>query len=114
MNDNPISIAGVQAAYAEGADWLAQLKVYIDKNFEFVKEFIETKLPKAVFRIPEATYLGWVDVGAYLGDVESLPKFFADNAGVLLEGGNMFVQNSDGFKCCMPEKGIRRRHESNC
>lgn len=97
MNDNPISIAGVQAAYAEGADWLAQLKVYIDKNFEFVKEFIETKLPKAVFRIPEATYLGWVDVGAYLGDVESLPKFFADNAGVLLEGGNMFVQNSDGF-----------------
>lgn len=25
------------------------------------------------------------------------PLFFANKAGVLLEGGNMFVQNSDGF-----------------
>ena len=28
---------------------------------------------------------------------ENLPVFFAYQAGVLLEGGNMFVQNSDGF-----------------
>lgn len=28
---------------------------------------------------------------------ENLPLFFAYKAGVLLESGNMFVQNSDGF-----------------
>jgi len=26
-----------------------------------------------------------------------LPLYFANNAGVLLEGGNMFVANSDGY-----------------
>ena len=54
-------------------------------------------LPKAVFRIPEATYLGWVDIGAYVEQGEDLPLLFANEAAVLLEGGNMFVQNSDTY-----------------
>ena len=45
----------------------------------------------------EATYLAWVDLNAYFAPNEDLPTFFAYKAGVLLEGGNMFVQNSDGF-----------------
>ena len=45
----------------------------------------------------EATYLAWVDLSAYFTPDEDLPMFFAYKAGVLLEGGNMFVQNSDGF-----------------
>lgn len=45
----------------------------------------------------EATYLAWVDLGAYFTPEEDLPMFFAYKAGVLLEGGNMFVQNSDCF-----------------
>jgi cystathionine beta-lyase len=44
-----------------------------------------------------------------------LPLFFANNAGVLLEGGDMFVRNSDTFirlNLAMPrsmlEEGLRR------
>jgi len=36
-------------------------------------------------------------LSAYFNKDEDLPMFFAYNAGVLLEGGNMFVQNSDCF-----------------
>lgn len=97
MNDNPLSIAAAQAAYEQGEEWLNQLQQYIDKNFEFVRDYLAERLPEAKFRIPEATYLGWVDISAYLPGVDALPKFFAEKAGVLLEGGNMFVQNSDGF-----------------
>ena len=57
--------------------------------------------------------------GAYLAarfaPDEQLPLFFAYEAGVLLEGGNMFVQNSDGFirlnlACprAILEEGLRR------
>ena len=95
--ENPLSIAATQAAYEHGHEWLAQLKDYLDDNFAFTKEYLETHLPEAEFRIPEATYLAWVNVGAYLPDEENLPLYFANNAGVLLEGGNMFVANSDGF-----------------
>ena len=97
INDNPISIAGFQAAYAHGEEWLEELKTYLDNNFEFLCQYLAEHLPEAKFKIPEATYLGWVDVSAYLPGETELPRFFADKAGVLLEGGNMFVQNSDGF-----------------
>ncbi|SDF69929.1 MalY/PatB family protein [Sporomusa acidovorans] len=97
LTENPLSIAGVQAAYAHGSEWLEELKGYLDGNFAYVRDFLAEHLPKAKFRLPEATYLGWVDVGAYLPAEDNLPKFFADKAGVLLEGGNMFVQNSDGY-----------------
>ena len=69
----------------------------------------------AKYRVSEATYLAWVDLGEYFAPDEDLPMFFAYRAGVLLEGGNMFVQNSDCFirlnlACprAVLEEGLRR------
>ncbi|WP_066299282.1 hypothetical protein [Bacillus sp. FJAT-29937] len=88
---------GLVAAYEHGHEWLKQLKNYLDDNFAFTKQYLEQHLPEAIFRIPESTYLAWVNIQAYLPDEENLPLYFANNAGVLLEGGNMFVDNSDGY-----------------
>ncbi len=60
-------------------------------------EYLAEHLPRAKYQISEATYLAWVDLNEYFEPDEKLPLFFAYKAGVLLEGGNMFVQNSDGF-----------------
>lgn len=95
--DNPLSIAAAQAAYLHGEAWLRQLKEYLDSNFEFTRQYLAEHLPKAVFRIPEATYLAWVNISPYVSKDVELPLYFANNAGVLLEGGNMFVANSDGY-----------------
>lgn len=95
--DNPLSVAGAQTAYEKGEDWLNELQKYLDKNFNFTKEYLEKHLPKAKFRISEATYLAWIDLSEYFDKNEDLPMFFAYKAGVLLEGGNMFVQNSDCY-----------------
>ncbi len=95
--DNPLSIAAAQSAYEKGEEWLNELQVYLDQNFELTKTYLQDHLPKAKFRISEATYLAWVDLSAYFESDENLPLFFAYKAGVLLEGGNMFVQNSDCF-----------------
>ena len=96
-SDNPLSIAAAQAAYMYCEDWLEQFKVYLDNNFKFTEEYLKENLPKAIFKIPEATYLAWVNISAYVNKNENLPLLFAKKAGVLLEGGNMFVQNSEGF-----------------
>ena len=95
--DNPLSIAAAQAAYEKGEPWLEELRAYLDENFRFTGEYLKEHLPKAKYRVSEATYLAWVDLNAYFEPDEHLPLFFAYKAGVLLEGGNMFVQNSDGF-----------------
>lgn len=94
---NPLSIVAVQAAYANGAEWLDALRSYLDGNFSFVASYLKKYLPEAKFRIAEATNLAWVNVEAYLPNEENLTLFFANKAGVLLEGGNMFVSNGDGY-----------------
>ena len=113
--DNPLSIAAAQAAYEKGDEWLQELRAYLDGNFEFTVNYLKEHLPKAKCRISEATYLAWVDLSAYFKPDEHLPLFFAYKAGVLLEGGNMFVQSSDGFirlNLACPratiEEGLRR------
>ena len=95
--DNPLSVAAAQAAYEKGEPWLEELRAYLDDNFRLVGEYLAEHLPKAKYRVSEATYLAWVDLNDYFAMDEDLPMFFAYKAGVLLEGGNMFVQNSDGF-----------------
>lgn len=113
--DNPLSIAAAQAAYEKGGEWVEALRAYLDENFRFTKEYLAEHLPKAVFRISEATYLAWVNLSEYFDPDEHLPLFFAYKAGVLLEGGNMFVQHSDCFirlNLACPrarlEEGLRR------
>jgi len=94
---NPLSIVAAEAAYAYGQEWLEEVCIYLDENFDFSQQFLSQHLPKAIFTIPEATYLAWIDLNAYFTKDENLTLFFANNAGVLLEGGNMFVSNADGF-----------------
>lgn len=117
---NPLSLSATQAAYECGGDWLEQLKGYLDDNFRLVTEYLATHLPGAICRTPEATYLAWVDLNRCLPNVEDLPMFFANQAGVLLEGGDaMFVGSAKGFvrlNLAMPraiiEKGLHRMSDA--
>ena len=95
---NPLSIAAHKAAYEHGGAWLEQLKAYVDGNLKLVDEFLKGNIPAARFTIPEATYFAWVDLGDVLPQVADLPDFFANRAGVLLEGGDgLFVGNAKGY-----------------
>ncbi len=113
---NPLSVAAHKAAYEHGGEWLEQLKAYIDSNLEFVDGFLKENIPDAHFTIPDATYFAWVDLSDVLPDVADLPDFFANNAGVLLEGGDaLFVDNAAGYirlNLAMPrsivETGLKR------
>ena len=108
---NPMSLTAAKAAYDKGGPWLEALRTYLDGNFTFVKQFLEQNLPDAVMNISEATYLAWVDLSRCLPDVDDLPGFFANNAGVLLEGGDgLFVGNAEGYirlNLAMPRATIK-------
>lgn len=95
--DNPLSLAAAQAAYEQGGPWLEELLVYLDENFHFVRDYLAQHLPLARFRIPQATYLAWVDLSRYFGPGEDLARFLAYQAGVLVDDGSMFVRNAEGF-----------------
>ena len=59
--DNPLSIAAAQSAYEKGEPWLEELQLYLDENFRFVGEYLAEHLPRAKYRISEATiWPGWI------------------------------------------------------
>lgn len=93
---NPLAIAGVKAAYSQGEDYLASLKSYLDGNFELLATYLKENLPQVGFKIPEATYLAWLDLSFYLDGTEGdIGLELANQAGILVESGGMFVQNGD-------------------
>ncbi|MDA8693351.1 PatB family C-S lyase [Saprospiraceae bacterium] len=95
--ENPLSIVAAQAAYTHGHDWLIELAEYLDDNFRYLKTQLDKHLPHTNFVIAESTYLAWINISHYFPENENLTLFFARNAGVLLEGGDMFVANADGY-----------------
>ena len=93
---NPISVAAATGVFANGEPWRQELLAYLDDNFAYVAETFAAELPEAVFAIPEATYLAWVNLSAYFPADLNLTRYFAEATGVLLEGGDMFVADADG------------------
>ncbi len=95
---NPLSLTAHEAAYEQGGEWLRALKGYLDENFALLDAFLKRELPGAVFTVPEATYLAWVDLRKCLPGVEDLDAFFAERARVITESGNRnFVDDAEGF-----------------
>lgn len=101
---NPISLAAAQGVYENGHQWLETLRGYLDKNFSLLESELKAHLPDAIFKIPDATYLAWIDLSAYFPASVNLTRLFLDEAGVIIEGGEMFI--SDG--------GIRIRMNVAC
>ncbi len=115
--ENPLSLAAAQAAYEKGEDWLEQLLAYLDGNMALVEDILKAELPRARFRVPEATYLAWIDLGAYFPPEERLVRYFATRAGVLVEDGGMFVQNGEGcirLNLAAPRSVVREAMERIC
>ena len=97
-SENPLSIVATQTAYEKGEDWLAAMNDYLDDNFKYLANFLEQELPHAEFKIPEATYLAWVDLSYYIKEKEinePIAKYFIKHAGVIIEGQEQFVHNAE-------------------
>jgi cystathionine beta-lyase len=90
-----MGLVACKAAYEGGADWLAQLLVYLEGNIALI-ERRASAMESVRFRKPEGTYLGWIDfrgLGLKDAELESLLK----NAKVWLSGGRAFGAGGDGF-----------------
>ena len=58
---NIFAIEAYNAAYSYGKQWSKEVNEYIYNNFLLMKQFIDQKMNKIKFEIPQATYMGWLD-----------------------------------------------------
>ncbi len=87
----------MEAAYANGDNWLEQLLDYLWQNYLLVKTFFNKNLPKVKVMTLEATYLVWLNFTEYGMNDEELSKFIVEEAKVGLNNGGRFGTGGDGW-----------------
>ncbi|PYG88256.1 cystathionine beta-lyase [Ruminiclostridium sufflavum DSM 19573] len=95
--NNCMSIAGTQAAFRYGDEWLEQLIEYIEGNVTFVLEYFYRYIPSIRPVRPEGTYLVWLDCRQMGLSGHELTRFMALKAGVAMSAGTYFGRNGEGF-----------------
>ncbi len=88
----------LEAAYNEGAEWLNELKVYLEGNVALVDEFIKANMPEVGFVKPEATYLLWFDFRKWNLSPSKLKKAMIEIGQVGLNDGVSFGKEGAGFQ----------------
>lgn len=86
------------AAYKEGAEWVDELRLYLDENVKYIKDFVKENMPKAKFIDCQGTYLVWVDFSDYGLSTDELDNIIIEKAGVLLDSGKIFGNEGEGFQ----------------
>ncbi|WP_026576252.1 MalY/PatB family protein [Bacillus sp. UNC438CL73TsuS30] len=100
---SPFTVSALIAVYTEGEDWLEQLKEYIDGTMDWVVRFLAEKMPKVKVKIPEGTYIMWMDFSRYGLTPEAVHERIYNKANVILEDGKMFGEEGLDFqRICIP------------
>jgi len=84
-------------AYSQGADWLRQVKTYIEANVDYVMQWFADNLSQIRPIRPQASYLMYLDchgLGLTHGEVLDL---FIDKAHLALDDGRKFGTAGDQF-----------------
>lgn len=81
----------ITAAYSKGAEWSQQCIEYIEDNVAFVKEYLETRIPRIKMITPEASFLIFLDCRELnFKTPQELNQFFIKKAGLYLNDGASF------------------------
>jgi cystathionine beta-lyase len=87
---NSFGYIAIESAYNYGRPWLNKVLEIIENNYIEFKGLITKKLPLAKVFDLEGTYLGWVDLSAYLDDKESAGEFLKNNCNLAFDYGEWF------------------------
>lgn len=84
-------------AYSQGADWLRQVKAYIEQNVEYVIEWFAEHLPQIRPIRPQASYLIYLDCHGLNKTHAEVLDLFIDKAHLALDDGRKFGSEGDKF-----------------
>lgn len=94
---NTLGLVACQAAYEHGGPWLAELKEYLEDNWQLLSEHLARHAPQLRLMQSQSTYLAWIDcraLGLYGRELRHLAE---DEARLWLDLGSMFGKDGDGF-----------------
>jgi cysteine-S-conjugate beta-lyase len=91
-----LGVIGSQAAFDHGDAWLDDLLAALDENRRRLAALLDEHLPAIGYRLPDASYLAWLDCRA-LGLGDDPAAAFLERGRVALEPGRRFGMQGQGF-----------------
>ncbi len=92
-----ISTIGAEAAYTHGEEWLDQMLAYVEKNIDFVIDYLAKNVPQVKAVRPEASFLVWLDFSELHMCQKDLMNMLLEKAHLALNDGSMFGNQGVGF-----------------
>ena len=94
---NPFGVEALQAAYNQGEEWLDELRNYIWDNYQFLRNYINTNIPKLKVCDLEGTYLAWIDCKALNMKSDDFVALLVEKGKVMPNSGTMYGAAGEGF-----------------
>lgn len=94
---NTFSVAGFEAAYKYGKEWLAEVLEYIEGNADFATEYIKKNIPEVVAYKPDGTFLMWLNFNNLGKTSDEVNELLVKKGKVLLNNGKDFGTGGDGY-----------------
>lgn len=96
-NPNVFAAALIEPAYTKCISWLKEMNCYLDRNLEYIADFIRDKMPELKMSIPEGTYLVWINYSELGMNDQEIQEFFIKKAKVSVYGGEHFGEAGKGY-----------------
>ena len=116
---NAAGAIACRAAYGHGEEWYQAVLKYIEGNIDYMKEYIDSHIPKVKMNKPEGTYLVWLDFRGLELTNSRLEELIVKKAGLWLDEGSIFGDAGAGFQrvntACpraVLEQALRRLEEA--
>jgi len=87
-----------QAAYEQGAQWLDECLAYIRGNLDYLRTFLQQRLPQIKLVEPQGTYLAWLDCSGLGLSKEALDELIIHKAKLWLDTGSIFGGDAGQFQ----------------
>ncbi|MCH5204603.1 MAG: pyridoxal phosphate-dependent aminotransferase [Oscillospiraceae bacterium] len=108
---NALGLVAAQAAYESGGEWLSECKKYLRGNLDYLRDFINEKLPKIKLVEPEGTYFAWLDCSGSGLSKRELNDLVINKAKLWLDAGHIFGERSELFQrvvLACPQKTLEK------
>lgn len=99
VNRSELSLIGMtatEAAYKYGSDWLDGLLKTIKRNYQYIKDEFQNKVPEIIISPLEGTYLPFFDLRNIVNP-NRVKEFIQDDCKIAIDFGEWFGSNFKGF-----------------